>query len=60
MKFRNICPNGARMFPALGDRVVEAGEVVDVPDWFGEGLLGQVDVWEFVAEKAPTKKGDDE
>lgn len=59
MKFRNIDPNGARMFPDLNDLTVEAGGVVDVPDEFGEGLLGQFDVWEFIPDpvvKAKTKQ----
>lgn len=48
MKFRNVCPNGARMIPALGDLIVEAGAVVDVPDELGAGMVDQTDVWQLV------------
>ena len=44
-KFKNVSPLGALELPLVG-RVVEAGEVVDVPADRAVFLAGQVETWE--------------
>jgi len=45
MKVKNVSSQGDLEVPALGNRVVKAGETVEVPDEVGTSLLRQVDVW---------------
>lgn len=54
MRLRNINPYGAVEFPLLG-RVIDAGEVFEVPDDLGNVLLEQVGNYEQVQT---AKKGE--
>lgn len=45
MKVKNVSSLGDLEVPALGGRVVKAGEVVEVPDDLGVRLLEQPDNW---------------
>lgn len=47
--FKNVSPVGALDVPALR-RVVEAGEVIEVPADVAVGFAGQPDVWAVVKE----------
>jgi hypothetical protein len=49
MKFQNVSPVGALDFPLIG-RVVEAGEIIEVPDDRAHLIEGQTDVWKPVSE----------
>ncbi len=44
MKVKNVSSSGDLEVPAL-NRVVKAGETVEVPDEIGAALLLQPDVW---------------
>lgn len=52
MKIKNISRFGALDVPLLG-RVVELGEVVDVPDGLGEQLLAQARTWAAADDEIP-------
>lgn len=47
MKYRNVSSLGALDFPLVG-RVVEPGEIIDVPDAQAHLVNGQDSVWEPV------------
>lgn len=49
MKVKNVSSLGDLEVPAL-NRVVKAGETVEVPDVIGSALLAQGDVWTAAKE----------
>lgn len=65
MKIKNVSPLGDLDVPLLGNRVVKAGEEIDVSDAHAKRLLLQPDNWQPAAKSAPVKasevdkKGDD-
>lgn len=65
MKIKNVSPLGDLDVPLLGNRIVKAGEEVDVPDEKAKRLLLQPDNWQPAVKGAASKaiegdkKGDD-
>ena len=51
MKIKNVSGED-RIVPALGDRLVLAGQVIDVPDKTVEGFTCQTTTWQAVTTKS--------
>lgn len=56
MQIKNVSPLGDLEVPGLlGNRIVKAGDVIDVPDEFATSLLEQPANWATVPEKGASK-----